>query len=275
MAKSSGCTPAASTAWTACTPGDHGGNDRACQFVDQGAKGRILLRGTAHRRKWPDGALPVVHVLDSQNRKFVPQAVIAEVVTERSLRLVQSRVDRPESRNRHQPASQVVNRMRPISLAGPRAPGEGQFRKPFRQRHDRGQGQGGRPADGDANWKRLAAPNRGGVMDTDAAMDLIMEPDLAILHIVVAGELDPIHSQVDRCRAGPVGILGINLGQCDERSAVERPALDLRKTADRGLLVQNWPRSHQLGEQPPERFRQPAVAPRVLRQDTRVDLELD
>ena len=51
------------------------------------------------------------------------------------------------------------------------------------------------------------------MVHADAAVDLIVEPDLAVRLVLVARELDPVHPQVRSRRARPVGVLGVNLRQ--------------------------------------------------------------
>ena len=111
-------------------------------------------------------------------------------------------------------------------------PGERQLGHPLRQRHDRGQGQGRRAADEDVDPQRLAAPDRRRVVDADAAMNLVVQADLAIELVLVAGKLHAIHAEVRCAPAGPVGILGVDLRQRDERPAVHAATTGSR-AADR------------------------------------------
>ena len=52
--------------------------------------------------------------------------------------------------------------------------GEGQLAEAFGQRHHGGQGHGGRAADEDVHAERLLQFQGGGVVDADAAMDLVV-----------------------------------------------------------------------------------------------------
>ena len=142
--------------------------------------------------------------------------------------------------------------------------GERQLGQALGQGHDRGDRQGGRAADEDVDPQRLAATDRRGVVHADAAVDLVVQPDLAVRLVLVARELNPVHPQVRPRQAGPVGVLGVDLRQRDERPAVHRPALDLRQLVDRDLVRQDRPGPHAPGQQPPERARHAAVSPGVL-----------
>ena len=123
-------------------------------------------------------------------------------------------------------------------------PGEGQLGQPFGQRHHGGDRQRRRAADEDVHPQRLAPANRRRVVDADPSMDLVVQPDLAVRLVLVPRELDPVHPQVRLRQAGPVGVLGVDLRQRDERPAVLRPGLELRQLVERRLMVQDRPASH-------------------------------
>ena len=86
----------------------------------------------------------------------------------------------------------------------PERPGERQLGQALGQRHHGGDGHGGRAADEDVDPQRLAATDRRRVVDADPAVDLVVQPDLAVRLVLVAGELDPVHPQVGagQARAG-------------------------------------------------------------------------
>ena len=153
--------------------------------------------------------------------------------------------------------------------------GERQLGQPLGQRHDRGDRQGGRAADEHVDPQRFTPADRRRMVHADPAMDLVVQPDLAVGLVLVARELDPVHPQVRSSQAGPVGVLGVDLRQRDERPAVHRPALDLRQLVDRDSVGQDRPGPHAPGQQPPERARHAAISPGVLGQRARIDLELD
>ena len=79
------------------------------------------------------------------------------------------------------------------------------------------------------------------MMDADAAMDLVVQTDFPVRCIGVAGELHPVHAQVGMPPAGPVGVLGIDLRQRDERPPVARPRLQLRQPVERRRRRQDRP----------------------------------
>ena len=84
MAKSSGCTPAASTACTPRTPGTTVGIDRAGEFVDDLSERGVFLRRPAHDRERPDRPVPVIDFLDFHHWEIMLVAVIAQMVAERA-----------------------------------------------------------------------------------------------------------------------------------------------------------------------------------------------
>ena len=193
--------------------GDHGRDDRPGQLVDQLAERRVFLRRPAHRGERPDGALAVIHPLDSQHREVVGQAVVAEVVAERPLGLPHVRVDRAGDHEvglgRHGQASVGRDHGDPPPAQGP---GEGELGQPFGQRHHGGDGQGRGAADEDVDPERLAPPDRRGMMHADPAVDLVVQADLPVRLVSVARELDAVHPEVrpapgragrdPRCRPG-------------------------------------------------------------------------
>ena len=90
MASSSGCTPAASTAWTACTPG-------ICFGITGPASSWIswpkIVSSCGGRPTTVNGqmaSLAVIDALDAHHREIVGQAVVAQVIAERSLGLGRS-----------------------------------------------------------------------------------------------------------------------------------------------------------------------------------------
>ena len=135
------------------------------------------------------------------------EAVIAEVVAERPFGLAddagRSMPQMTKSASAgigRPPSGATIATRRP-----PSAPANASSGKPFGQRHDRGDRQGGRAADEDVHPQRLAPTDRRRVVHADAAVDLVVQPDLAVRLVLVAGELDPVHPQVRPRQAGPVG----------------------------------------------------------------------
>ena len=181
MANSSGCTPAASTAWTARTPGICFGITGPTSSWINWPKTRVLLRRTADHRKRPDRPRAMIHVLDLHHRKLVLQAVVAQVIAERPFGLQPRRVDvagdaeiglgvdgqlAAAADHRHAPPAQHA--------------GQRQFAHALGQRHHGGHGHGRRPAHEHVHPQRLAAPQRRGVMGGDATLNLVVQPHLAV-----------------------------------------------------------------------------------------------
>ena len=82
------------------------------------------------------------------------------------------------------------------------------------------------------------------MVHADAAMDLVMQSDLAIALVLVAAELHAIHAEV-RVQQAPgtcaavAGIFRIDLRQRDVGAAVVGPGLELRKLIDGRLALQH------------------------------------
>ncbi len=106
--------------------------------------------------------------------------------------------------------------------------GEGQFADAFGQRHDGGQGHGGRAADEDIHAQGLAAPQGGRVVHADAAVNLVVHADFFVRPVLAAGDLNAIDAEVGMAPAWVVGIFGVHSGQGNEGAAVVGPAFELR-----------------------------------------------
>src|SRR5688572_28269268 len=72
---------------------DDSRDDRPRQLVDDLAEARVLLWRPAHDGKGPDRVLAMINCLDVQNRERVPQAVIAQVIAERTFGQLLVRID--------------------------------------------------------------------------------------------------------------------------------------------------------------------------------------
>ncbi len=66
-------------------PRDLGGNDGSSHVVNDFAEGGVLLRGAAHSRERPDSILAVEDCFDLQARVQMIEAVVAQMVAERTL----------------------------------------------------------------------------------------------------------------------------------------------------------------------------------------------
>ena len=88
----------------------------------------------------------------------------------------------------------------------------------------------------------LAARERGRVVHADAAVDLVVQADLAIRFVARRPR-----AARGTCRGsmrvcpGRFGILGVDLGQGDEGPAVVGPALELGQFADADLVGEERP----------------------------------
>ena len=65
------------------------------------------------------------------------------------------------------------------------------------------------------------------MMRGNAAMNLVVQPHLAIPLVLPAGKLHAIHAQVALREAGLVGVFGVNLRQRDVGAAVVGPATSI------------------------------------------------
>jgi len=114
-------------------PGDHGGDQRAGQLVDERAEGGVLLGGTADGGKGEDGIPAVIDRLHLNDREFVGQAVVPEMVAEGPLRQGLFRVKHPAD------AEIGLGRQRQLTgdthhgnAPAGQQPGKRQLRHPFR-----------------------------------------------------------------------------------------------------------------------------------------------
>ncbi len=185
----------------------HIGNQRAGQLMNERAEGGILLRRAPHRGKGPDGIRAVMNRLHLQDGKIVRQTVIPKVVAEGPFRQRAPGIDR--SRNdeigfcRHR---QAVGRRHQRDTAAAKQAGKGQLRHPLRQRHHCRHIEAGRPTNKDIDPQRFTATQSLGVVNTDAAVDLVMQARFLIGLVAIAGDLHPVHAEVAMAPAGAGGI---------------------------------------------------------------------
>ncbi len=153
--------------------------------------------------------------------------------------------------------------------------GEGQFADAFGQGHDGGDGHRRRPADEDVHPQPLLAADGRGVVRADAALKLIVQPDLAVVVISPAGQLHAIHSQVRAIQPGLVGVLGVNLRQGDVGAAVVGPTRQLRQPVQGRLLCQHGAARHPPRAGVPSRPGRPQIKSRTAQGVGRIDLQGD
>ena len=179
--------------------GDHRRDDRPGQLVDELAEGRVLLRRPADDGERPDRVLAVVDRLDAQHGEVVGQAVVAEVVAERPLGLAAR-------------AGRSVPVMHEVGLGGhgqaavggdhgARAARPAPRRRPARASPPAAASPRRRVSAGGPPTKTLTrngspSPDRRRVVHADAAVDLVVQADLAVRLVLVARELDAVHAEV-------------------------------------------------------------------------------
>ena len=90
-------------------------------------------------------------------------------------------------------------------------------------------------------------------MQADRPVNLVMQADLFVQRVFSAGHLDAVHAQIRSRETGRLGILGIDLRQRDERSAIAGPARQLGERVDRGRVLHDRPAADELGPHLAER----------------------
>src|SRR5438034_5004646 len=121
----------------------------------------------------------------------------------------------------------------------------------------------------------FAAPNRSPMVNANAPVNLVMEPNFAVHLVLIARHLDPVESQVRLRPAGVVGVFGVDLPERDERPAVEWPALQLGKLRNRSGMGKDRAAANEVRPHPPQDKRQGPVSPRLPKEVPRIGLELD
>ena len=222
----------------------HRRDHRTGQFVDEPAEERVFLRRPPDHRDRPDRVGAVPDMVDLHDGEIMPPGVVAEMVAEGALRLRGPRMHRALD---HEVGLGVdgwaiLPRDHRDAMAGEHA-GEREFGKPFRQRHHGRGGECRRAAHEDRHLQRLAAGQRRRMVHADAAMQLVVEADLAVVLVGIARQLDAVHAEVRMLRAGMVRVFGVNSRQGDERSAVAGPACHLRQPRERNVTGEHRARA--------------------------------
>ena len=122
---------------------------------------------------------------------------------------------------------------------------------------------------------RSPAANGGRVMQSDRAVNLVVQADFLVLQVISSRQLDAVHPQVRAGKAGAIGVFGVDFRQRDKRPAVAGPARHLRQMVDRRRVLENGPRTDQLRPHSPKRRRNLAIPPRLFQGYGRIDLEFD
>ena len=210
------------------------GNHRAGDFVDDLPKGGIFLGWTTDHGKRPNSARPMINPFHVQNGKVMDEAVVAKMVPKRSFRQLQGGIDCADNTEIGLTRYGKKGSLSPIEIRSDKAngmtaqgTGKGQLRQALGQGHNRRKNQRGWPANHHIDAKRNAAFDGPGMVNANAAMDLIVQANLPVGLILIAGQLDTIHAQVGTTPAGFGCILAVNQGEGDEGTAIARPRLQL------------------------------------------------
>ena len=113
------------------------------------------------------------------------------------------------------------------------------------------------------------------MMDADAAVNLVVQPDLAVLLVLVAGQLNSIHAQIGTQQPRTFDVLGVDCGKSDERSAIVRPTLQLRQVINRRLTLKDRASPCFLRQHVQCRQRNTEISPRLLHKGRRINLQLN
>ena len=253
----------------------HGGDERARELVNELAEHRVLLRRAPHDRERPDRALTMMHRIHPEHGELVRPRVVAEVITERTFQLRLRRTDRA-----HDAEVRVRVDVEPRALRHPDAASvqrarERDLRQPLWQRHHRRDRHRRRTADEHAHGEAFTARDRGGVMHAEAAMNLVVQAHLAVLDVVVAGELDAVHAEVGVTESLLLRVLGVHLRQRDERTAVVGPGRDLRQVGERDLVREDRAATNGTRQEVHRDARQSHRAPHIRDERTRVNPRAD
>jgi hypothetical protein len=257
-------------------PGHFLGNHRAHQLVDQLAEERIFLRRAADHGERPERPRAVVDVLDPHHGKIVGQTVVAQVVAKWALgQFVLGFEVAGEAEVGLGVDRQLIGAADHGHAAVVQEAGEGQFAHALGHGHHGGHHHCRRPAHEDVQPQLLLAAQRGGVVDAQSAMDLVVQPDLAVGLVLSAGDLHAVHAQVGMGQSGAIGVFGIDLRQGDVGPAVLGPALQVRELIDRGFLLQHRPVADLLRPGVPRPPGRPQVEPRVAKCIGGIGVQLD
>ena len=147
--------------------------------MDELTERRVLLRWAPDDREGPDRVVAVIDRFDLEDRELVGQAVVAEVIAEwpfgKSPRRVDATGDDEVGFRGNREAVAARDAKPRDDSASPRTVA----RQALREGHHRGKSMRGRSSYENAHAERLAATDRGGVMNADASMDLIVKPDVS------------------------------------------------------------------------------------------------
>ena len=178
--------------------GQHGGNHRPGQLVDQLAEDRVFLRRPADDRERPDRIVAMIDLLDAQHRESRAPGCSSPGDRRTALRAAACLgstvplMQKSASAWIGRPSPRRSMRMRrppsaPANVSSVIPSGSGITAASVIA--------GGPPT---KTFTRNGSPraNRRRVMHADAAMDLVVQADLAVRLVLAAGKLHAVHAQV-------------------------------------------------------------------------------
>ena len=147
---------------------------------------------------------------------------------------------------------QVVGRSDHRHAAAAEHAGKSQFAHSFREWHDGSHGHRGRTAHKDVQAKLFLLPDRGRVVGSDPAVDLIMDPHLVVRLVQAPGHLDSVHPQIsnspNRVGRDPPCKPGETAMYAPPSAGHDR---EVRQLIDRGFVGEHRPATDQFGPRAP------------------------
>ena len=224
--------------------GNLDGNHRPSNLVNKQTKCRIFLRGTPHNRKGINGISPVPNIFHMEHGKIVRQTIIPQMIAKRTFGLGLAWMH--GTRN-----NKIGFRRNDMSISAGMAkptpgqpPGKNELGQPLGQRHNSRKRMRGRSPDKNTHAQRLSALERIRMVNPNIAADLVVQTNLFVLYVIITRKLDAIHAQIGIHNTRTVGILSINLGQKNKRTAIIGPALNLRKLINTRTVFEHTTKIH-------------------------------
>ena len=113
------------------------------------------------------------------------------------------------------------------------------------------------------------------MVNPNIAANLIVQTNFFVLYILITRKLDAIHTQIRIHNTRPVGILSIDLGQKNKRTAIVGPALNLRKLINSRTVFGHRTKTHPSRQRIKRNPRNPHCAPGCAKKRNRIGLGLD
>ena len=175
--------------------------------MNQLTKGRVLLRWPPHYRKGPNRVGTVIYRLNFHQRKIVSQTVIAEMISEGAFGFRFARYRPNDTKISFSPNHVPLVHGVAEAPAGEH-PSKHELRQPLRKWHHCSHRVGRMPTHKHTHAQRFPTHGSFGVMDTNPAMNLIMQTHFVIRDKIIAGNLHTVHADIHVHRPRTVGILG-------------------------------------------------------------------